>query len=136
MISPRRAKHDERGSMNRQISVDQNSLRDKSAAEQAEIKRYSDCAQLMSAIADTNRLMIVTVLLKQSAGVAELAKLIECDTSTTSHHLGVLKTAGLVVAERDGKQQIHSLRPEFVIRSKGRAPNRLNFGCCTVALGK
>ena len=88
----------------------------------------------MSAVADATRLMIVVTLRDGPASVSDIAEKIGSDASNTSHHLRILKRAGLVNCKRDGKQQIHSLREGFALPAVGDLPARLNLGCCHIAL--
>ncbi len=120
--------------MNRQIILNQDLLAGQSPEGKDALKRLDECAQLLSALADANRLKIISALMNGPDSVSGIATTIECDISTTSHHLKVLKGAGLVHVKRDGKLQIHSLRPGFATPAKGKADAALNLGCCTIKL--
>jgi ArsR family transcriptional regulator len=68
---------------------------------------------LLSALADPNRLEIVRQL---GGGVACACDFTECcpvSQPTVSHHLKVLRDAGVVVTERRGTNIYYSLAPGF-----------------------
>lgn len=72
---------------------------------------------LLVALADPTRLLIV----RQLSACADVCAcdFIECCTvsqPTISHHLKVLRDAGVVVSERQGTNIMYSLSPDFVRR--------------------
>lgn len=72
-------------------------------------------AELIAALADPVRLRIVSMLAASSAGAAcgcELEEPLGLAQPTVSHHLRVLREAGLVVGERRGKWVHYRLVPE------------------------
>ncbi len=75
---------------------------------------------LLAALADPTRLSIV----RQLAACADVCAcdFIECcavSQPTISHHLKVLREAGVVVSERQGTNIMYSLSPDFVTRWSG-----------------
>ena len=75
---------------------------------------------LLSALADPVRLSIVRQL-ADSADVCA-CDFTECCTvsqPTISHHLKVLREAGVVISERQGTNIMYSLSPDFVSRWSG-----------------
>ena len=73
---------------------------------------------MLAALADPNRLEIVRQLGMQ-AGLACACDFTECcavSQPTVSHHLKVLRDAGVVVSERRGTNIYYSLAPEFAER--------------------
>lgn len=75
---------------------------------------------LLSALADPVRLSIV----RQLAATTDVCAcdFTECCTvsqPTVSHHLKVLREAGVVVSERQGTNIVYSLSPDFVARWAG-----------------
>lgn len=61
------------------------------------------------ALAPESRLRIVGALSADEAGVGELAKLVGLSAPTVSHHLGVLRDAGVVRMRAEGTVRIYSL---------------------------
>lgn len=64
-------------------------------------------------LADPTRLMLATALLgAEELCVCDLSWISERAANLVSHHLGVLRTAGLVSSRRDGKLVIYRLTDE------------------------
>lgn len=93
------------------------------------------CAQFLKALAAPERLKIVQCLQDGPKNVSELAHLLEEELANVSHHLGVLRHAGLVEDEKQGKCVVYSLHPNFFRPSKGaHASDSLDLGCCRLEL--
>jgi ArsR family transcriptional regulator len=89
------------------------------------------CARYLKALGDPDRLKIVQCLQSGPKNVSHIASMIDAGIANVSHHLGVLRAAGLVVDEKHGKFVQYYLAPEFL-----QGSNVLDFGCCSVVLGK
>jgi ArsR family transcriptional regulator, arsenate/arsenite/antimonite-responsive transcriptional repressor len=61
------------------------------------------------ALADPTRREILRVLRKGDLSAGDIAARFDMTAPSISHHLNVLKDAGLVSAERDGRHIIYSL---------------------------
>lgn len=96
----------------------------------------SDCAIYLKALGDPVRLQIVEFLQDGPQTVTAIAEQIESEMAKASHHLQVLSHAGLVTTERDGKYAYYSLAADVLVRGSSRTPNRLEFGCCRLELGR
>jgi ArsR family transcriptional regulator len=95
------------------------------------------CARLMSALADPERLRIIQCLRGGPRNVSELADLLSSKIVNVSHHLGVLRHAGLVQDEKKGRCVIYHLHPEiFKATSNSRQIDYLDFGCCRLEIPK
>nr|NIQ55727.1 winged helix-turn-helix transcriptional regulator [Gemmatimonadota bacterium]NIR38017.1 winged helix-turn-helix transcriptional regulator [Actinomycetota bacterium]NIS32583.1 winged helix-turn-helix transcriptional regulator [Actinomycetota bacterium]NIU65809.1 winged helix-turn-helix transcriptional regulator [Actinomycetota bacterium]NIW29359.1 metalloregulator ArsR/SmtB family transcription factor [Actinomycetota bacterium] len=68
-----------------------------------------EALRLFQALADENRLRIVTALLDGERCVCELMERLDLGQSLLSHHLRTLKEAGLVSDRRDGRWVHYSL---------------------------
>ena len=66
--------------------------------------------EVLQALADPVRLQIVRVLADAAAPIACNAFGIPVAKSTGSHHLKVLREAGVVTAQVDGTRKYHTLR--------------------------
>ena len=86
-----------------------------------------DCAGVLRVLADETRLHVVRLLLDHPQRVGELNKTLRIDQSLLSHHLRVMRDAGLVVADRDGKAVRYRLAPQLADRRSG---NGIDLGCC------
>jgi len=74
------------------------------------------------ALADETRQKIMQLCCCQQLSVNEIVEALDVAQPTVSHHLKILKNAGLVSAERRGKQVLYTLNQQ-----------RLAAGCCQVA---
>lgn len=88
------------------------------------------CASLLKVLADETRLAVVEQLLAGPRHVGEINETLGVEQSLLSHHLKVLREAGLVTAERDGKQVLYSLAKQVQGSSRGHA---INLGCCLIS---
>ncbi len=66
------------------------------------------------ALADETRQKIMKLCCCQWLSVTEIVEQLDVTQPTVSHHLAVLKEAGLVDVRHDGKQTFYSLRQERV----------------------
>jgi len=94
------------------------------------------CAALLKALADPTRLRIVEALCDGPKNVSDVATLLEIDLANVSHHLRALRSAGLVHTEREGKFVYYSLDASVIGSHGNLHPDRLDFGCCRIELGK
>lgn len=62
-----------------------------------------------AALADPNRQAIINILKKEEKAVAAIAEHLNITLPTLSHHLDILKRAGLISARRSGRQIFYSL---------------------------
>ena len=74
------------------------------------------------ALADETRQKIMTQCCCQQLSVNDIVAALDVAQPTVSHHLKILKSAGLVTSERRGKQVLYSLNQA-----------RLAASCCQVA---
>src|SRR5688572_15171792 len=65
------------------------------------------CASLLKVLADETRLAVMEQLMAGPRHVGEINGPLAIEPSLLSHHLKVLRDAGLVTAERDGKQVLY-----------------------------
>jgi DNA-binding transcriptional ArsR family regulator len=97
--------------------------------------RPERCAQLLAALAAPERLRIVQFLQAGPKKVTEIARLLNTSVGNTSHHLGVLRRAGLVRSDRLSRYQIYSLPVSVFQPEPGSNPTtHLNLGCCRLEL--
>ncbi len=95
----------------------------------------NDCARYLKAMADPERLKIVQCLQQGPHNVSELARLLVAELANISHHLAVLRHAGLVLDEKQGKFVVYSLNPAiFHTAAPGGPLTVLELGCCRLEL--
>ena len=91
------------------------------------------CVKKLKVLADTTRLAVVNALYDAPQHVGELGKVLNIEQSLLSHHLSILRKAGLVNAVRDGKAVLYQLAPGVSGIKNRRA---INLGCCELAFPK
>ena len=94
-------------------------------------KVAKQCADILSGIAEPNRIQIIDVLRTGPKSVTEIAKALKIEIVNASHHLSVLRNAGLVENRKDGRFMIYSLDPKFVA---GNSSTTIDLGWCKVEI--
>jgi ArsR family transcriptional regulator, nickel/cobalt-responsive transcriptional repressor len=87
------------------------------------------CARKLRALADPERLRIITCLREGPCNVSELAARLGTEVVNVSHHLGVLRHAGVVQDEKQGRFVVYRLHPDVF-----RAGRHLDLGCCRLEI--
>ncbi|MBD3366682.1 MAG: metalloregulator ArsR/SmtB family transcription factor [Candidatus Eisenbacteria bacterium] len=77
---------------------------------------YRERAEIIKAMAHATRLYIVDVLSEGERCVNDLTELVGADMSTVSRHLSVLRSAGIVSAEKRGSHIYYHLQVPCVLR--------------------
>jgi ArsR family transcriptional regulator, virulence genes transcriptional regulator len=77
------------------------------------MERAADQASdLLKALANRHRLLIICQLIDGERSVGELAQFLDLRDSTVSQHLALLRRDGLVAARRDGQTIYYSIASE------------------------
>jgi|SRR6516225_4414373 ArsR family transcriptional regulator len=79
----------------------------------------SDLAATFKALGDPTRVAIVNRLAAHECCVCDLTAAFELSQPTVSHHLRILRDAGLVSSERRGTWAFYRLAPDAVERLQG-----------------
>ncbi|MFQ3620429.1 MAG: autorepressor SdpR family transcription factor [Spirochaetales bacterium] len=69
----------------------------------------SEISLILKALSDPTRRRILELLKEKDLTAGEIAENFPMGMPTISHHLNLLKTAGLVLAEREGQYILYSL---------------------------
>ncbi len=90
------------------------------------------CARYLKALSEPDRLKLIQALQHGPKNVSELAELLGRELVNVSHHLGVLRNAGLVQDEKQGKFVIYSIHPAVLAKKKKNEHGKetLDLGCC------
>lgn len=96
-------------------------------------KQAKLCADMLQAIAEPNRIRIIECLRTGSMNVTQLAKALNVEIVNVSHHLGVLRTAGLVQDEKNGRFVVYSLHPKIFNNESNKA-TYLDLGWCRIEI--
>ncbi len=95
------------------------------------------CARYLRAVADPERLRIIQCLRDGGKHVTQIAELLDEEIVNVSHHLGVLRQAGVVQDEKQGRFVLYRLHPDiFQTAKSSRSEDCLNFGCCRIEMPK
>ncbi|MCP3906335.1 MAG: winged helix-turn-helix transcriptional regulator [Planctomycetes bacterium] len=73
-----------------------------------------EMADLMRLLSDPTRIRVLGLLQPGEMNVSALCRELTLAQPTVSHHLGLMRTAGLLSTRRDGKQVYYSLNPEHL----------------------
>jgi DNA-binding transcriptional ArsR family regulator len=99
----------------------------------SEQDRLEHRSQVLAALANPTRLMILEHLEGCDMTVSELTELAGLDISTVSRHLGVLKQTGIVSCTRHGNRRLYSLRTPCVLGFLDCVDDILKDGSCLCA---
>ena len=95
------------------------------------------CARLLRALADPDRLRIVRCLRQGPKNVSEIAADLGVLVVNISHHLGVLRQAGLVEDEKQGRYVVYRLHPDvYHPGPEDCSTEQLDLGCCKLEIPK
>ena len=81
--------------------------------------KYEARANIIKAMAHPTRLFIVDMLSKDERCVREMTEMVGADISTISKHLTILKSAGIVQADKRGTQVYYRLRMPCILNFFG-----------------
>jgi DNA-binding transcriptional ArsR family regulator len=68
-------------------------------------------SRALKALSDSNRIRILEILVKGEFCVSDLVERLQIDQPKVSHHLAILRSAGVIRSRRDGRRINYSLRP-------------------------
>ena len=88
-----------------------------------------DCADILRALGDPTRLGVLQALLERPCHVNDPMEKLDVEQSLLSHHLKVLREAGLVHATRDGKAVRYEVAPAI---AGARQSQCIDLQCCQV----
>jgi DNA-binding transcriptional ArsR family regulator len=78
-----------------------------------------DCVEFCRALGDETRQQILEMLLEREMCVGDIVEAFATTQPTISHHLNILKQAGLVISRRDGKQVYYATNRSNVVQCCG-----------------
>jgi len=90
----------------------------------------SDCIAALKALGEETRLRILRLLFKEQLSVNEISDRLGVSQYNVSKHLRVMREAGLLEIEKNGKQRLYSVSHEFRNQMTVNK-NVLDLGCCT-----
>ena len=97
--------------------------------------RGLDCIAALKALGEDTRLRILRLLFKEQLSVNEISERLETSQYNISKHLRIMREAGLLESEKQGKQRLYTVAGN--LKSQLAANNNiLDLGCCTFRLDK
>jgi DNA-binding transcriptional ArsR family regulator len=88
-----------------------------------------DCVVALRALAEETRVRIIGLLIDQPLEVGEISKRLGVSQYNVSKHLRILREAGLLEVEKDGRRHLYAL-PD-ALRRRAAEGNILDLGCCS-----
>jgi ArsR family transcriptional regulator len=98
--------------------------------------KSSECSKYLKALADAERLKLIQCLQSGPKPVGELTRALNKPMANVSHHLGLLRSAGILTSRKKGRFVIYGLAPKFLRQASKSPLNVLDFGCCRLELGE
>jgi len=93
-------------------------------------------AGMLAAVGEPTRMLILYRLAQRPHHVGQLAELIGIPMVNMSHHLGVMRQAGLLDDEKDGRRVVYKFRPEVFSPGTGDVLGTLNLGAYRLTMVK
>jgi DNA-binding transcriptional ArsR family regulator len=94
-----------------------------------------DCIAALKALGEESRLRALRLLFKEQLGVTEISKRLRMSQYNVSKHLRIMREAGLLVVEKQGKQRLYTVAAK--LKNQVAANNNvLDLGCCTFRFDK
>ena len=79
--------------------------------------KLEEVASKLRAVAHPMRVAIISLLdQNKQMNVTQIYESLEIEQATASHHLNILKTKGVLMSRRDGKQTFYSIKEDSIIR--------------------
>ncbi len=98
--------------------------------------KSAECSKYLKALADPDRLKLIQCLQAGPKHVGDLTREVDKPIANVSHHLRLLRAAGIVLSSKEGRFVTYALAPRF-LRQQSQSPlNVLDFGCCRLELGE
>ena len=93
------------------------------------VQQPGDCVTALRALGEETRVRIVSLLMEQSLDVGAISAALGVSPYNVSKHLRVLREAGLLEVEKEGRLRRYAL-PE-TIKREAAAGHVLDLGCCS-----
>lgn len=94
-----------------------------------------DCIPALKALGEETRLRLLAILVKEQLSVNEISERLDVSQYNVSKHLRIMREAGLLETEKDGKQRLY--RVSGTLRAQlAENENVIDLGCCTFRCDK
>ena len=81
---------------------------------------FDQCCLTFHALSNKSRLEILKLLKKQEMCVSDICKQFRMTQPSISHHLDILKRAGLVMCEKRGREVFYRFNADMIVECCGR----------------
>jgi DNA-binding transcriptional ArsR family regulator len=98
--------------------------------------QLDELCQVFRLLSDPTRLRILTILSHGERHVTSLCQTLELPQPTVSHHLSLLRMAGITTPRRHGKQVFYRLNPDVVDLEPDTRAIRMRQGSAFIALNE
>lgn len=98
--------------------------------------QLDELCQVFRLLSDPTRLRILTILSHGERHVTSLCQTLELPQPTVSHHLSLLRMAGITTPRRNGKQVFYRLNPDVVDLEPDTRAIRMRQGSAFIALNE
>ena len=85
------------------------------------------CCQMFFAMGEGNRLKILELLMEEELCVSEICKRFNITQPSISHHLDILKRAGLVKSKKRGREVFYSFNRDAIVECCGEQFSLFNL---------
>jgi DNA-binding transcriptional ArsR family regulator len=92
------------------------------------VAQTNDCVTALRALGEETRVRIVGLLIDRAMDVGAISDALGVSPYNISKHLRVLREAGLLIVEKDGRQRLYALPHAIRREAAGRI---LDLGCCS-----
>ena len=93
------------------------------------VQQPADCVTALRALGEETRVRIVSLLMERSMDVGAISGALGVSPYNISKHLRVLREAGLLEVEKEGRLRRYAL-PD-AIKREAAAGHVLDLGCCS-----
>jgi DNA-binding transcriptional ArsR family regulator len=93
------------------------------------VQQSTDCVTALRALGEETRVRIVSLLMERPMDVGAISDALGVSPYNVSKHLRVLREAGLLEVEKEGRLRRYAL-PEAITR-EAAAGHVLDLGCCS-----
>ena len=95
-----------------------------------DIGAITTVADAMKHLGDPSRLRVFWLLCHAEECVLDIAAAVEMTSPAVSHHLRILKTAGLLVSRRVGKEKLYKAADSLVVDALHRSMEEIMNATC------
>lgn len=95
-----------------------------------DIGAITTVADAMKHLGDPSRLRVFWLLCHAEECVLDIAAAVEMTSPAVSHHLRILKTAGLIVSRRVGKEKLYKAADSLVVDALHRSMEEIMHATC------